>query len=68
MNSVEFKVNDMTCSNCVDVVRSAVGALKGVENVKIDPDSKHVKVDFDDAAIHEQDIKSAVTDMGYNIH
>ena len=67
VNSVEFKVGDMTCSNCVDVIRSSVGALKGVGNVKIDLDSKNVKVDFDDEVLQEQDIKSAIIEVGYSI-
>lgn len=67
MSSVTFKVGDMSCSNCVDMVRSSVGAIKGVENVKIDSDSKSVSVDYDDKMVNEQQIKNAVTEMGYTV-
>ncbi len=57
----------MVCSNCVDMVRSSVSAMKGVGNIKIDPDSKSVQVYYDSGMIKEQNIKHAIKDIGYDV-
>ncbi|MBZ4644856.1 MAG: copper chaperone [Petroclostridium sp.] len=67
MNSAVFNVEGMNCSNCVDIIRSSVGAIKGVQNVKIDFDSKQVKVDYDSSVVQEQKIKDTITEMGYGL-
>lgn len=67
MDSVTFKVEDMVCGNCVDIVRSSISAIKGVENIKIDPDSKIVQVDYDSGMIKEQNIKHVIKDIGYDV-
>jgi Cu+-exporting ATPase len=67
MASSVFHVEGMTCSNCVDMVRSAVSAVDGVNNVKVDAESKQVTVDYDSNAANEQKIKDAITQMGYKV-
>ena len=57
----------MVCGNCVDIVRSSISAIKGVENIKIDPDSKIVQVDYDSGMIKEQNIKHVIKDIGYDV-
>ncbi|MDK2798452.1 MAG: copper chaperone [Clostridiales bacterium] len=67
MSLATFNVKGMNCSNCVDIVRSSVGAVKGVKNVKVDFDSKQVKVDFNPAMVQEQQIRDAITSAGYSV-
>ncbi|WHH59114.1 copper ion binding protein [Petroclostridium sp. X23] len=67
MSSAVFNVQGMTCGNCVDMIRSSVGAIKGVDNVKINFDNKQVKVDFNPSMVQEQEIKNTITEMGYGI-
>ncbi|QCO17265.1 heavy-metal-associated domain-containing protein (plasmid) [Azospirillum brasilense] len=42
---IAFKVPGMTCGGCAASVRRALGAVAGVEDVRIDLDSKDVRVD-----------------------
>jgi len=67
MASSVFNVEGMTCSNCVDMVRSAVSAVDGVNNVKVDFESKQVKVDYDSNVVSDQKIKEAIAQMGYKV-
>jgi len=67
MTSSVFNVEGMTCSNCVDMVRSAVSAVDGVNNVKVDFESKQVKVDYDSNVVSDQKIKEAIAQMGYKV-
>ena len=67
MTSSVFNVEGMTCSNCVDMVRSAASAVDGVNNVKVDFESKQVKVDYDSNVVSDQKIKEAIAQMGYKV-
>ena len=67
MSSAVFNIGGMTCGNCVDMIRSSVGAINGVDNVKIDFDEKKVKVDFNPSMVQEKQIKDTITEMGYQV-
>jgi len=49
------------------MVRSAVSAVDGVNNVKVDFESKQVKVDYDSNVVSDQKIKEAIAQMGYKV-
>lgn len=62
-----FNVNGMTCSNCMDLVRSAVSAIDGVNNVNVDLETRQVKVDYDSKITNDTQIKTAINNMGYKV-
>ncbi len=47
MQNIEFSVKDMDCKSCVNVILKKLKAMEGVKDVKIDPATKKVKVEWD---------------------
>lgn len=59
---VELTVNDMTCQHCVKTITNALMEIEGIENVRIDLQTKCVKV-FGKADI--ESVKRAIINAGY---
>lgn len=62
----KFNVTGMTCSSCSANVEKAVRKLQGVESVNVNLLSNSMTVDFDEEAMDNARIISAVEDAGYN--
>lgn len=60
-------VNGMSCSHCVHAVKTAVGALEGVEQVEVDLNGKKATVTFDPEKVTLQQVKDAIEDQGYDV-
>ena len=67
MSDQVLKVPDVTCHHCVDAIEGAVGAMGGVERVKVDLDRKEVGVSFDDAETTLAEIVKAINGEGYEV-
>lgn len=67
MSEQVLKVPDVTCNHCVSAIEGAVGALGGVERVKVDLDRKEVGVTFDDAETTLDKIVEAIQGEGYGV-
>jgi len=60
-------VSGMSCSHCENSVKKAVGALNGVDSVKVDLESKKVYVEYDPARVSLDAIEKAIEDQGYDV-
>lgn len=62
----EVSVEGMSCMHCAAKVEKALGAIKGVSDVKVDLNAKKatmkLKHDIDDATI-----KNAVDELGFKV-
>jgi copper chaperone len=67
MSEQVLKVPDVTCEHCVAAIEGAVGALGGVERVKVDLARKEVGVSFDDAETSLEKIIEAINGEGYGV-
>lgn len=59
-------IEGMTCNNCVRHVETALGELAGVTSVKVDLAEKKAVVEAKQE-IADQDIKSVIDDIGYEV-
>lgn len=62
-----LNVNGMSCSHCEHAVKTAVGALDGVENVAVDIKGKKVTTQYDSSKVNPDQIRSAIEDQGYDV-
>ncbi|CCQ91539.1 Copper chaperone CopZ [Nitrospina gracilis 3/211] len=62
-----LNVDGMTCGHCVETVSKAVSSIPGVSKVDVDLEKKRVTVDFDENQTALADIKSKITDVGYEV-
>ncbi|HYR63115.1 MAG TPA: copper ion binding protein [Actinomycetota bacterium] len=62
-----LSVPEVTCEHCVNAIEGAVGALAGVDSVKVDLDRKDVTISYDDAQVGHESIVTAIKDEGYEV-
>jgi copper ion binding protein len=65
MNTSErtYTVAGMTCDHCKTAVSEEVGAVRGVESVEVDLDTKLVVVRGESVA--DDDVREAIREAGY---
>ena len=67
MTETTLDVPEVTCSHCIGAIEGAVGALEGVEAVKVDLDRKDVTVNYDESSVSLTSIISAIEGEGYEV-
>lgn len=67
MQKVTLNVQGMSCGHCVKAVEGSVGALKGVNSVKVDLAAAKVDVEFDNHQVTLDKIKETIDDQGYDV-
>ncbi|MGQ0680559.1 MAG: heavy-metal-associated domain-containing protein [Actinomycetota bacterium] len=67
MTEQVLEVPEVTCNHCVAAIEGAVGALQGVESVKVNLDRKDVTINFDESALEVDAIVAAITGEGYAV-
>lgn len=60
--SMVFRVPDITCEHCTQTIEGAVRAVRGVDAVKVDLDSKLVEIEGTAAP---DDVSDAIKEAGY---
>ncbi|MBV4396694.1 heavy-metal-associated domain-containing protein [Advenella alkanexedens] len=63
---LEFKVDGMSCGNCVAHVKKALEEIKGVEAAQVSLEEKTVKVSTNGQVSMAQ-IRQAIEDAGYDV-
>jgi len=67
MQNVTLNVQGMSCGHCVNSVEKSVGALTGVEQVKVNLTDGLVDVAFDETQVSLDQIKETIDDQGYDV-
>jgi copper chaperone len=62
-----LSVPEVTCEHCVSAIEGAVGALDGVESVRVDLGRKDVTISYDDARVGHDRIVTAIQGEGYEV-
>ncbi|MGJ9374433.1 heavy-metal-associated domain-containing protein [Nesterenkonia sp. CF4.4] len=65
--TVVYTVEGMTCGHCVGSVQDAVRAVKGVQSVEIDLQTKGASAVTVTGPADPEAVRSAVHDAGYSI-
>ncbi|KHD84930.1 copper chaperone CopZ [Heyndrickxia ginsengihumi] len=67
MEKITLEVKGMSCGHCVKAVESNVGALNGVEMVKVHLTEGLVDIDFNPDMVTLNQIKDTIDDQGYDV-
>lgn len=59
-----FEISGMKCNHCKATVENAVKALPGVTGAEASIEERTLTVDYEPAAVSEQQIADAVADSG----
>lgn len=65
MVTTTFKVNDIHCASCENTIRTALSRLPGVALVVPSADRNDVKVSFDDSKVAQEQLRTALEDVGF---
>jgi copper chaperone len=65
MERMEIGIEGMSCGGCVASVERALGAVKGVRQVRVSLERKTAEVEGD--ALDRQQLENAVLDAGYDL-
>lgn len=64
METKTFFIPNISCEHCVMSIQRELSEIEGVSNVKGDPDTKKVTVEYDAPATLEK-VKSALEEINY---
>lgn len=67
MAKIVLNVEGMSCNHCKMAVERAVQTLPGVTDAQVDLAAKKVDVEYDADQVSEAQLKSAITDAGYEV-
>lgn len=65
MERMEIGIEGMSCGGCVASVERALGAVKGVRQVRVSLERKTAEVEGE--ALDRQQLEHAVLDAGYDL-
>lgn len=60
----EFTVRDISCAHCAQAITKEVTGVQGVQNVKVDINTKRVSVEANDQ-VSTDTIVNAINEAGY---
>jgi copper chaperone len=67
METVQFNVPSLACSACSSKIQEGVGNLNGVNSVNVNVKTQMVSVEYLPDRINTQEIKNAISSMGYEV-
>ncbi|HHW47314.1 MAG TPA: copper chaperone CopZ [Clostridiaceae bacterium] len=62
-----FTVHGMSCSHCENSIKKALGALNGVDSVRVDLKGRKVYVEYDPEKVNIDVIAETIEDQGYDV-
>jgi copper chaperone len=65
MSQAIFNVPSISCGHCVRTIRVALGEVGGVQQVKVDIDTKQVAVVYDATVVSEALMKDVLAEAEY---
>lgn len=67
MTEQVLEVPEVSCNHCIRAIEGAVGALEGVESVKVDLERKDVTINYNEAELELARIVAAIEGEGYGV-
>jgi copper chaperone CopZ len=67
MQKLAFKVPNMDCKSCAEVIGRKLRSLEGVKDVGINLQEKTVNIQYENPNLCQEDVTCAVEDMGYKV-
>lgn len=65
MMKIVFSIPDMHCSNCVMRLEGIEDDLEGIREIRGSYYKQTLEVTFDETVVSENEIRQAITDLGY---
>ncbi len=66
MQTVNIKIDGMTCDGCVKSVEQALSVIQGVKKIKVDLEKRSATVSFAHSSTNTQALINAIEDAGFD--
>jgi copper chaperone CopZ len=60
MSTIQLSLNDAACSGCIGRIKKKIMRYNGIEKVKIMSGSGKIEINYNDAIIESEEIKSTI--------
>lgn len=67
MAKLVMQLDELSCPSCMQKIQAGVSQQDGVESVKVLFNASKVKAEYDEAVTNPDELKQAVTDLGYSV-
>lgn len=67
MGEQVLEVPEVTCGHCVAAIEGAVGALEGVDSVKVSLERKNVTINYSEDHLEMAKIVAVIEEEGYQV-
>lgn len=67
MASSILDVSGMSCAHCEKSVKTSVGSLAGVSDVKVELKTGQVSVEYDPVKVDIKTIRNTIEDQGFDV-
>lgn len=67
MSSATISVPSIHCDHCKASIEGALKQLDGVKAAEVSVPDRSVSVDYDEAAVNEEQIRNAIIEQGYDV-
>jgi copper chaperone len=67
METTVIPVKGMTCMGCVSSVKRVLGGMAGITQAEVSLEKAQAAVTYDPGKTSLQEIKTAITDAGYDV-
>ena len=65
MESKTFDIEGMSCASCAQTIEKATAKLPGMAKASVNLATEKLSVTYDQTEVTEEEIKEAVSDVGY---
>jgi copper chaperone len=67
MSNVTLQVPDISCEHCERTITKALTPVEGVRSVRVDIPTKQVQVDYDEAKVDVERMKTILSQEDYPV-
>lgn len=65
MARIEVTAGDISCDHCKRAIETDLGALDGVQEVRVDVARRRVRIDYDKTVVTPDRLREALDEIGY---
>lgn len=65
METVQLRIEGMSCGHCQAAVEGALRGQKGVQSARVDLEGGSAEVEYDPATVRPEQLAAAVAEEGY---
>ena len=67
MQTIQIKINGMTCMGCVNSVKAVLEKISGVDNADVALEQAQATIQYDAETTSVDQFKQAIEDAGFNV-